>query len=601
MPLDAICLGAVKNELSSQIIGMKIDKVQQPERDVILLSLRGHSAPSKRLLISIGSGDTRVHLTEHKFDNPKVPPMFCMLLRKHLTSAKIVDIQQPPAERILIFVLETIGAMGVRSEMKIIVELIGRQSNLILTESDGVILDCIRRIDGDLSGKRAVLPGLIYRSPPAQDEKINPMLATAEQLREAINLNSDETLDKWLIKTFSAFSPLICREIAWRAYGETDYRMSAIKDNGDALLNVLISLMQQVNSNEFEAWLISTEDNKPLDFSYTHIKQYESKAVTAQAQSFSELLDDYYTRNAQEQRISQRSSSTLKSMTTARDRLTRKLIAQKTELKETEKRDYFRECGDLITANFHLLKKGQQTLLAEDFYAEDGGVREIKLDVRKTPQQNAAKYYKSYTKARNASDYLSELIESGEKELEYIESVLEHIQRVENEQDLLDIRNELSTTGYIRQLNQQKLNNQKGKQKGKSKPAKQNESPPMKFLSSSGIRIFAGKNNLQNDKLTLKSANRFDIWLHAQKIHGSHVIISCAGAEPDEKTLEEAATIAAYYSASRTDGKVPVDYTQVRNVKRIPGGRPGMVNYRDFKTITVVPDEELVAQLRDKA
>ncbi|MCL2426408.1 MAG: NFACT family protein [Oscillospiraceae bacterium] len=599
MPLDAICLGAVRNELASQIIGIKIDKVQQPERDVVLLSLRGHGGKSFKLLISVGSGDTRVHFTEHRFDNPKVPPMFCMLLRKHLVGARIVDIVQPAAERVLIFVLETVGAMGVRSEMKMIVEMIGRQSNLILVDADGVILDCLRRVDGDLSEKRAVLPGLVYRNPPVQEGKVDPMSVTEAQFQTLINFESDDAIDKWLIKTFKALSPLICREIVWRAYGETDYRFNGISDNGNALFTAFFDLIQQVKSSEYEPWLISSVDDKPLDFSYTHIKQYESTATATRLCDFSKLLDEYYTRSAQELRMSQRSASTLKTMTTARDRLIRKLAAQRRELGETDKRDYFRECGDLITANFHLIKKGQETLIAEDFYSESGGVREIKLDVRKTPQQNSAKYYKTYTKAKNARNFLSELIENGEKELEYIESVIGQIQRVESEQDLSEIRHELSTTGYVRQSKQQKSEKQTKKQRGKSQSSKQAEISPYKFMSSSGVRILAGKNNLQNDRLTLKSANRMDIWLHAQKIHGSHVIISCAGVSPDEKTLEEAAAIAAYYSAGRSDGKVLVDYTLVKNVKRIPGGRPGMVNYRDFKTIIAVPDEDVINRLKD--
>jgi len=601
MPLDAICLSAIKNELSHQIIGMKIDKIQQPERDMLLFTLRGMGRESQRLLISVGTGDTRMHITEHRFENPKAPPMFCMLLRKHLASARIIDIQQPPAERVISLLLETTGAMGVKSEMQLIVEMIGQRSNLILVDANGIILDCVRRIEGDLSERRVVLPGLIYRSPPSQTGKLDPLSISEADFSGLMNgaSDSDEAIDKWLIKAFSSFSPLICREIAWRAYGETDYKMNAINDNGSALSDAFFGLMNQIKSKEFEPYLVSTVENKPLDFSYTIIMQYESKATTTVATSFSKLLDDYYTRSAQERRISQRSTSTLKTMTTARDRLIRKLAAQKDEHNETSKRDYHRECGDLITANFHLINKGQEVLSAEDFYSEDGGVREIKLDARKTPQQNAAKYYKAYTKAKNAQNFLAVQIENGEKELDYVESVIEQIKRTESEQDLLEIRNELSSTGYIRSSTQQKSLKQKSKAKGKSQSTKQTGSPPLMFTSTSGVRILAGKNNIQNDVLTLKTANRFDIWLHAQKIHGSHVIIACAGATPDEQTLNEAATIAAYYSASRNDSKIPVDYTLVKNVKRIPGGRPGMVNYKDFKTIIVVPDEELVVKLRD--
>ena len=597
MPLDAICLSAVKDELLGQIRGMKIDKIQQPERDVIILSLRGSGKPQYRLLLSAGSGDTRVHLTEHRFDNPNVPPMFCMLLRKHLTGARIVDIKQPPAERVLTILFESFNAMGVQSEKSLIIEMIGGRSNIIFTDSDGIILDCLRRTGEGISETRAVLPGLLYRSPTAQEGKLNPLSVSDTQLCELLKDAGDVTIDKWLISTFTAFSPLICREIAWRAYGETDYRVSGIKDGGAALRDAFLDLTGQVNSGGFEPWLILAGE-KPKDFSYTRIIQYEAKYMARREAGFSQMLDEYFTRSAQEMRISQRSAATLKAMITVRDRFLRKLAAQRTEFEGTSRRDSFRECGDLITANFHLIKKGQKVLLAEDFYSENGGQREVKLDPLKSPQQNAAKYYKAYTKAKNAQKFLAEQIQSGEKELEYIESVIEQLQRAENKQDLNEIRGELSSTGYVRLPKQ--LRQQKQVKHHKQQKTKQSTALPHRFLSTEGVRILAGRNNMQNDRLTFKTADRFDIWLHAQKIHGAHVIISCTGKTPDDKTLQEAAAIAAYYSAARTDGKVSVDYTLVKNVKKPSGSRPGMVIYSDYKTVLVVPDEDLVMRLRDE-
>jgi len=395
---------------------------------------------------------------------------------------------------------------------------------------------------------------------------------------------SGMTIDKWLISNFTGLSPLICREISWRSYGETDYRMDEIRDDGAALKNAFFSLMGQAKSGGYEPWLISDDGGVPKDFSYTHIGQYENVYKTKREESFSSLLDGYFTRSAQVVRMSQRSAATMKLMKTARERLVRKLTAQKMELEDTSKRDYFRECGDIITANFHLIKKGQQLLVAEDFYSESNQLREIKLDPLLTPQQNSAGYYKAYTKAKNARKFLDEQILAGEKELKYVESVIEQISRAESESDLSEIRSELEQTGYIRKSKQQK--------------GKQSRSSPNRFLSSSGMRIFAGKNNIQNDKLTLKMASKSDIWLHAQKIHGAHVIISCAGVAPDEVTLSQAASIAAYYSSARADSKVPIDYTGVRNVKKPSGGRPGTVIYNDFNTILATADEELVKRLR---
>jgi predicted ribosome quality control (RQC) complex YloA/Tae2 family protein len=292
------------------------------------------------------------------------------------------------------------------------------------------------------------------------------------------------------------------------------------------------------------------------------------------------MLDEYFTRTSQLMRIRERASATTKTVKTSRDRLVRKLVSQQAELEETVDRDRLRECGDIITANLHLMKKGQQVLTAQDFYSEDGGMREIALDPLKTPQQNAAKYYKDYTKAKNAEKILSQQIMLGRNELEYLDSVLQEIEYADGARDLGEIRSELIQTGYI-----------KPQKNTKEKPT---ESEPMKFISSNGMRILAGKNNIQNDKLTLKTASKHDIWFHAQKIHGAHVILVCDNAPPDETSLYEAASIAAYYSSARSGGKVPVDYTLVKYVKKPSGGRPGMVIYTDYKTMIAIPDAQLV-------
>ena len=583
MPLDAVCLGAVREELSARVSGMKIDKVQQPERDVIILTLRGIGGACK-LLVSGGSGDARVHLTEHQFENPSSPPMFCMLLRKHLVGARIISITQPPSERVLEFRLMAPDALGDLSEKRLILELIGRFSNIILTGEDGIIIDCLRRIGGELSDKRNVLPGLIYRLPTAQGGKLDPLMATTEDWQGAYNRQAEKTADSWLLAAFTALSPLICREISWRAYRETDFSLSRAIDGGEALRREFFALMDAAKSGEFEPWLITDADGVPKDFSYTRIMQYEGTQSTEREKNFSALLDNYYTRKSQLERVRLRASATAKTVKTVRDRIVRKLAIQQEELIKSEKRDALRECGDIITANMHLMKKGEDELIAEDFYSENGGVRKIRLDPKKTPQQNAARYYKEYTKAKTASKLLVEQISIGENELKYLESVIAEIELAEGERDLQDIRDELMQTGYLKMPKQGKL--------------KRTESAPMQFESSSGMKIFAGRNNVQNDRLTLKVASKSDVWLHTQKVHGTHVIISCAGTMPDETTLYEAAVIAAYYSSARTGGKVPVDYALVKHVKKPQGGRPGMVIYTDYKTIVATVDEGAVAELK---
>ena len=608
MPLDALCLAAVCDELSQQIIGSKIDKVGQPERDLIVLSLRSKSVSACRLLISAGSGDARVHLTNFQFENPASPPMFCMLLRKHLSGARIIDVRQVPSERVMELTLSTVDSIGDIAEKRLILELIGSLSNIILVDNKGIIIDCLRRIGLDNSGKRAMLPGLLYQAPTPQIGKQNPLSIGTDKTGDGSlswfcqdrEPSPCVPVDKWLLSKFYGLSPLICRELSWRAYGAADFRLSDITDDGEKLRKEFVALMSTVNARKFEpCMLIDRDTNSPCDFSFTHIRQYENAVDIEIFDDFSKMLDTYYTRKAQAARTNQRASNTIKTVKTARDRLVRKLITQKAELAKTADRDYLRECGDIIMTNLHQMKKGQKELIAPDFYSADGGNRKISLNHLNTPQQNAAKYYKKYTKAKTAEKFLSEQIEYGEKELEYLESVLGAIAYAEGETDIQEIRRELISAGYLKTQKVQTPGAGKNRKSGAQRQGiKSAESAPMKFMSSTGMSILAGKNNMQNDRLTLKTAKKSDMWLHAQKIHGSHVIISCADSSPDETTLFEAASIAAYYSSARASSKIPIDYTPVRYVKKPSGGRPGMVIYTNYKTITVTPDEELVNRLR---
>jgi len=360
--------------------------------------------------------------------------------------------------------------------------------------------------------------------------------------------------------------------------------MGAIKDGGAALRTEFFKLMEIAKAERFEPWAVEDFSGTLQDFSFAEIMQYEGALAASRKDNFSEVLDAYFTQSAQLARVRQRASAMTKTVKTARDRFVRKLAAQQAELEKTAQRDSLRECGDIITANLHIINKGERVLVAEDFFSESGGVRTIELDPLLTPQQNAARYYKNYSKAKNAEKRLEEQIDSGKTELEYLESVLQEIELSENETDLSEIRGELSNTGYIR-----------AKKQVKDKPA---ASSPMSFETSSGMKVCAGRNNVQNDKLTLKTAARTDVWLHAQKLHGAHVIISCNGTTPDKTSVFEAAQIAAYFSSARSGGKVPVDYTLVRYVKKPSGARPGKVIYTDYKTIIVPPDEGIVERLR---
>ena len=584
MPLDAITMCALANELKGVLIGSKIDKVQQPSRDTLILTVRGNGMNGK-LLISAGTGTARVHFQGETFENPQTPPMFCMLLRKHLVGARIADLTQPNMERMLIFDLDTYDEMGSESKKQLILELMGRNSNIILTDSEDHIIDCLRRVDGDMSRVRQVMPGLIYRLPPEQDRP--NFFAVSFEEKNALwrNADSEKVADKWLLDTFSGLSPLVCREMCYRAVHDVSKPITQFSESEkEAFLEQMHALESRVNTSDFEPTMLIMDD-KPYDFSFMPIQQYENAAMTSGYSDFSTMLEDFYTKRDKQEQMRRKSQALYKSVKSAHERTVRKLAARHEELKKTENRDQNRKYGDLITANLYRIKKGDRVAEVEDYFEENCPRIEIPLNALKTPQQNAALYYKDYTKSKTAEKYLGDLIAKGENEEEYLLSVMDEIQRCESERDLTEIRRELTETGFI-----------KAQKTGKNEKVK--ETAPLRFISSTGTEILVGKNNAQNDKLTTKTAHRSDVWLHVQKLHGSHVIISSDGTQPDERTLFEAATLAAYYSQGRESGKVPVDYTQVRFVKKPSGSMPGKVIYTDYKTIMVTPDEKLVLGLK---
>lgn len=585
MPLDSLCIKALSSELND-FVGSKIDKVQQPERDIIILSLYG-AGKNCRLLLSSGVGTARVHLSTAGYDNPKKPPMFCMLLRKHLLGARIAGVFQPEYERMLVFELNCFDEFGVEVKKKLVVEMMGRNSNVILVGPEGHIIDCLRRVDVDMSSSRQLLPGMLYRNPP-KPSKPEFMLITDDELSTLWeNASGEAGTDKWLLNNFFGLSPLICRELSYRAVGDVSKPIVLLSVTEKKLFLVeLFNLRKIAESDDLQPTML-IRDNEPFDFSFMPIKQYENSVLNRRFGSFSLLLEACFLRREKKELIRLKSRALLKNVRSAHERSLRKLSVRREELLRTEDRELLRKKGDLITANLYRINKGDSTLEAEDYFEEGYPSVFIQLDPLKTPQQNAAVYYREYNKAKTATKYLGQLIEKGEKEEAYLSSVLDEINRAENEQDIMDIRRELSATGFLRQ--------EKPNRKEKLK-----ESEPLHFLSGTGLEISVGRNNLQNDKLITKVARRSDIWFHVQKLHGSHVIISCHGIDCDEQSIFEAATLAAYYSQARNGGKVAVDYTQVRFVKKPSGFLPGAVIYSDYKTIIVSPDENLCDRLKRK-
>ena len=575
MPLDAISLRAVVEELRPELLGLRIEKVQQPARDQIILTLRG----SRRLLINAGANAPRIQLTKLQRDNPAEPPMFCMLLRKHLVGAKIAEISQPPLERLVKMELDIIDDFGQPGKRTLVLEAMGRRSNLILLDGEGRIVDCMRRVDAEMSPQRQVLPGLYYELPPATD-RLAITEETEEGFREKLaRANSEQRCDSFLLDHYFGLAPLMARELVYRAAGDTDRRLFGLSGEEEtALWKEIAQFASDVQENRFTPFCLK-KDGRPTEFFCLPITQYGTSMEQVTYESFSELLDAFYETRERLDRVRQRGAELIRTATTARDRMRRKLATQEKDYAATQDRDQLRICGDLITSNLYRMERGQSKLVCENYYDENYAEISIPLDPLLTPQQNAAKYYKRYNKAKTAEKHLTEQMEIARRDLTYLESVLEEIDKAELEQDFNDIRAELREAGFIRQQGKKELN----------RPAK-----PRQFKTSTGYRVLVGRNNRQNDKLTLKDADHRDLWFHTQKIHGSHVILCTEGQQVDEDTIVEAAKIAAYYSQARESGNVPVDYTPVKNVKKPAGGRPGMVIYHVYNTVNVTPEAEFV-------
>lgn len=575
MPFDAIFLTAVIRELQP-LLGSRVDKIQQPSRDTVLLHLRGRG----KLLLSANVNRPRIHLTEASFENPAQPPMFCMLLRKHLTGGRLQEIQQPPAERSVSLIFDCTDEMGIPCRKSLILELMGRNSNLILTGAEGRILDCLRRVDFEMSEQRQVLPGLFYRDPPRQDKRIPQETDEAEI---AVLLSAAEPgrrLDQWLLGIFAGISPLIARELCFRFTGATDTPLTGL-----SLPALAAFLAAQFASMDSFTPVLLLRGGVPAEFSYREILQYGDFMEETRCGSFSQLLDRFYTQTDRAERMRQKSQTLRKTVTTLHERVLRKLELQRRERDSTLNREQLRRMGDIVTANLHAIARGQALLRAENFYEADAPLIEIPLKPELSPQQNAAKFYKEYAKAKTAEKILTQQLAQGEAEAEYLAAVLDELSRAESEADLAEIRQELESGGYLRPADRKK--------QPKLPPSK-----PMEFVSGDGYHIFVGRNNRQNDQLSMKTARKDDLWLHIQKFHGTHVIIACAGVRPPDRTVTEAAMLAAFYSQAKNGQNVPVDVTQVRNLRKPNGAKPGMVVYDRYQTVIVTPDPELPEKLR---
>ena len=574
MAFDAFYLTAVLSEI--RVLGeARVDKIHQPSRDTLILQLK-HREGRAKLLIAANPAAPRLHLTQATPENPAEPPMFCMLLRKHLSGARLAEVSQLPMERCAVFTFDCIDEMGDAVQKKLVAELMGKTCNIYLLGPDGRIIDCLRRIGLDAGAKRTALPGMYYQTPDAV-EKCHPLDA---DLMVLLTQPGADLLCDRLMDNLGGLSPLICREAALFATGSVDARIEDLRTEERSMKTVTekLELFFQEHLQHPVPSFYAQSDGTPKQFAFCPIRQYGS---CQNADSFSGLLDMYYTVRDQKDAMRQKSQAMRKTISNLCQRLDRKLAIQQKELSATYDRERLRQLGDILMANIHSIQKGQKMARCQDFYDEDMGFVDIALSVELSPQQNAAKYYKDYTRMKNAEQMLMKQIRLGETERLYLHSVLDELNRAGSEAELDEIRRELQEGGYLKA--------DAGKRK-----MKQSKLAPMRFTSTDGYPIYVGRNNKQNDELTFKMARKDDLWLHASKVHGSHVIIACAGVTPPDNTITQAAQLAAYYAETGGGQNIAVDMTPVKQVKKIPNGKPGMVIYHSYKTVIANPYPDIV-------
>lgn len=586
MALDGSFLRHLGKEIKAAALDARVDKIYQPNREELVLSLRTRTALFK-LLLSARANSARIHFTQFVPENPKQPPMLCMLLRKRLTGARLVDIRQPGLERLLYLDFDAANELGDRVRLTLVVEIMGRYSNIILIDEQERIVDSLKRVDAEMSSERLVLPGLRYQLPPPQDKLCMLTSDAKEILNKMKQTPADKELSQAFLKTVQGVSPVVCRELEHITGRGAPLTVHTMTDKMWERFSFFLSrLLETVCQADGTPTMASALDGKPIDFSFMNIQQYGVSAVVTKQESFSALLDAFYSERDRLERMRAKSQDLLRVLTNSSERLSRKINHQRAELAQCAHRDELRIFGDLIHANLYQIKKGASSVQFQNFYEESLPLITIKLDPALTPIQNAQKYYKEYRKAHTAEEKLTEQIDHATKELVYLDSVFEELSRAELERDLTEIRQELMEQGYLKM--------QKSKQKPPAMAA------PLRFVSDDGFTILVGRNNRQNDKLTLHQANNNDIWFHTKNIPGSHVILVTQGREPTETAMKQAAVLAACHSKGKDSSQVPVDYTQVRHVSKPAGAKPGMVIYVTYNTVYVTPDMDLVESLKEK-
>lgn len=584
MAFDGITVSAVKSEIEDKILGGRIDKVYQPERDEIILGIRSMGQAYKLLLTSNAS-NPKFHLTQTTPNNPMTPPLFCMVMRKHLQSGKIIKIEQPNFDRIINIYVESLNEMGDYSVKKLVLEIMGRHSNIILIDNNNVVLDCIKHIGHDTSSVREVLPGREYILPPSQG-KIDTLELTAENFMDVIKNNQSKEIQSVIYQNYTGISPIAASEICFRGKVNGASPVEILTEEQiNAVYNAFSSLVGDIKQKRFSPESITNEKGKTIDFSPIEMTQFKTLEIKKYT-SVSELIENFYSNRDFTYRIGQKTQDLRKLINQNIERCVRKKDIQMQTLRSIKNRDELRLKGELLTANIYSVKKGMTTVDLVNYYSDKQETVKIELDSNKTPSENAQKYFKAYNKAKRTFEALKGQISSNDEELAYLESVLTSVNNCTDEQDIKEIRKELKEEGYIKKIKNQKENKSRKK------------SNPLHFISKDGFDIYVGKNNIQNDELTLKFARPRDIWLHTKNIPGSHVIIVTNGQTVPDSTLNEGAMLSAFYSKGKNSSKVPVDYTEKKNVKKPNGAKPGFVIYETNKTAYITTSEDEIKKIR---
>lgn len=587
MALDGLVIAALTYELKDKLCSGRIDKVYQPEPDEIILTIRS-GGQNHKVLLSADSSYPKIHFTNSNKENPSAPPNFCMVLRKHLLGGRIVDVVQPQFERIIKLVIESLDELNVLKNKELIIEMMGKHSNVILIDSESQkIIDSIKRVSLDISRLRQVLPGLQYAMPPSQ-EKVNPMDITSEDQFLSIINEKDKNISifKTLYFSFTGISPLISREICYMSSIDENIILSNLdKESMSKIYKAFNFIINKININSFDPTLYYDEQAaKYIDFSsihLTHLECYQNKYLD----STSQLIEAFYSGRDLKERMKQRTIDLHKTISIKLDRLYNKMNNLNKDYKKALDGERYKLYGDLITANIYQIDNGKNEVELVNFYDEEYSTLTIALDKRLTPIQNAQRYFKMYSKSKTALLEVNHQLDITKNEVNYLEQIIVSIDQCTHLSDIDEVRRELEDTGFIKR----KIN-KKGASSNKHKKTNY-----LKYISSEGLEILVGKNNIQNDEITFKISTKEDLWFHIKDMPGSHVILK--GDTPGEVSIFEAATLAAYYSKGKNSTKLPVDYTQRKNVKKQSGAKPGMVIYDHYSTILVDGDEKAIVKI----